>query len=141
MTVSMAWTTPFVAVMSVSITLAAVLFPPECETTLTTPFLNTCVAIISPPTVVGVAHITPLAKAVPKNKYFEDVVYIILKLSKKRNFYPPGRACLRMTALRASLSARRLFKASLGTLAKASLVGANTVKESACLIVSTRPAA
>merc|ERR1712158_144889 len=40
----------------------------------------------------------------------------------------PGTTCLSKTAVRASLSASRAVRASCGTLAKASFVGANTVK-------------
>merc|ERR1719221_2210090 len=52
-----------------------------------------------------------------------------------------GTTCRRSTAVRAYLSASRLLKASLGTLAKAALVGANTVKGPSLVRVSTRPAA
>merc|ERR1712106_740788 len=53
----------------------------------------------------------------------------------------PGTTWRRRTAVRASLSARRLLRASSGILAKASLVGAKTVKGLSPDKVSTSPAA
>merc|ERR1719362_1415563 len=53
----------------------------------------------------------------------------------------PGTTWRRSTAVRASLSARRPLRVSDGILAKASLVGAKTVKGPSLVRVSTRPAA
>jgi len=53
----------------------------------------------------------------------------------------PGTTWRRRTAVRASLSARRPLRASAGILAKASLVGAKTVKGPSPDKVSTSPAA
>merc|ERR1719412_2504920 len=53
----------------------------------------------------------------------------------------PGTTWRRRTAVRASLSASSPFRVVLGILAKALLVGANTVKGPSPARVSTRPAA
>merc|ERR1719220_2263252 len=52
-----------------------------------------------------------------------------------------GTTCLNRTAFSSSLLARRPARASSGTFLKASLVGANTVKDPSPLRVSTRSAA
>merc|ERR1712228_107233 len=60
--------TPFVAIISASTTLAPDLFPSTLDTTLMTPALNTCVAIMSssaPPAVLWVVQVIPLENIVP----------------------------------------------------------------------------
>ena len=64
----------------------------DLSLTLTTPLLNTWVAILSPPAVSVSAHMTPL-----------------------ENTLAPATTCLRSTLVRASLSASSAVRASEGT--------------------------
>merc|ERR1719273_300484 len=113
-TVSTRWTTPLLAKTSVAITVA---FPAD-DSMVTAPSALVTV-ISSPPTVFSTVLPAGISPALTGT----------------------GNTCLKRTAVRASLSSKRPPKASAGTLANASLVGAKTVNVPSPLRVSTRPAA
>merc|ERR1719266_2864434 len=108
------WTTPLLAKTSVAITVA---FPAD-DSMVTAPSALVTV-ISSPPTVFSTVLPAGISPALTGT----------------------GNTCLKRTAVRASLSSKRPPKASAGTLANASLVGAKTVNVPSPLRVSTRPAA
>jgi hypothetical protein len=98
--VSTRWTTPLLAKTSVAITVA---FPAD-DSMVTAPSALVTV-ISSPPTVFSTVLPAGISPALTGT----------------------GNTCLKRTAVRASLSSKRPPKASAGTLANASLVGAKTV--------------
>merc|ERR1719225_2482927 len=110
----MRWTTPLVARMSKAAT------PVLAAEDLILRYLVLLTVISSPPavfTLVSPSGTSPAIRAAP------------------------GTTWRRRTAVSASLSASRPSKVALGILAKALLVGANTVKGPSPARVSTRPAA